>query len=71
MAKGDAAHAAEHQHGVQVKLTGTADKTIVERLDALEARVEQLARSIAQPVVEAVEAADAVADLSEKPSADA
>lgn len=42
MSKGDAAHAAQHQHGVQPGVAGTADKPIPKRLAELEDRVAKL-----------------------------
>lgn len=47
MSKGDAEHAAKHQHGVQVRQTGTVGKPVTEeRLAALEARVKSLEERI-------------------------
>lgn len=43
MSKGDAAHAAQVKHGIQPPaVAGTVDKTVYERLAALEARVTAL-----------------------------
>jgi hypothetical protein len=42
MSKGDAAHAAQHQHGVRYAGEPAAPQTVEQRLTALERRVEKL-----------------------------
>ena len=56
MSKGDAAHAAEHKHGVQTRETGTTGNPITEaRITALEARVAKLEAQV-PPVVSSINA---------------
>lgn len=42
MSKGDAAHAGQHQHGVQARPEPPAPKTVEQRVTELEARVTEL-----------------------------
>lgn len=42
MSKGDAEHAAQHQHGVQVRTEPAAPQTIEQRVAKLEQRVAAL-----------------------------
>lgn len=42
MSKGDAAHAAQHQHGIQTRPEPPAPLTVEQRLTALERRVADL-----------------------------
>jgi hypothetical protein len=45
--KGSSQHAAEHQHGVQVKETGTTGRPVTEgRIEQLEARVAELEKKV-------------------------
>lgn len=47
MSRGDAEHAAQHQHGVQVEETGKAGKPVTEeRIAALEERIEKLEKKV-------------------------
>lgn len=42
MSKGDAGHAAQHQHGVQLRKEPPAPLTVEQRVASLERRVEKL-----------------------------
>lgn len=49
MSKGDAGHAAQHQHGVQERKEPPAPLTVEQRLAAVEARIAKLEKGIPAP----------------------
>lgn len=68
MSKGDAEHAAQHQHGVQLRKEPPAPLTLEQRVAKLEARVADLEANAAAPAVKVAAKKRAVERVEEPAS---